>query len=164
MLRPRPIPATLNCNRSIMDNRSFPGHPDSGEPVLLRPIGRHEAGRVRAGIAALSDHSRYLRFFNGGQAMPEYVIQQLCDADGPKHIAGGTIYLASPGEPAIGGGHAIRKGTSCDAGLALAVLDDWQGKGLAWQGTGVARDWPGSYCAAWARCRCTATGRWSATG
>jgi hypothetical protein len=54
-----------------MDNRSLPGHPDSGEPVLAGLIGRHDAGRVRAGIAALSDHSRYLRFFNGGQAMPE---------------------------------------------------------------------------------------------
>ena len=119
-----------------MDNRSLPGHPDSGEPVLLRPIGRHEAGRVRAGIAALSDHSRYLRFFNGGQAMPEYVTKQLCDADGTKHIAGGAIDLASPGEPAIGAVHAIRKCTSCDAELALAVLDGLQGKGLA-------RLWPG---------------------
>jgi len=131
MLRPRHIPAMTHCNNSIMDNRSFPVHLDSGEPVLVRPIGRHDAGRMRAGIAALTDHSRYLRFFNGGQTMPECVIERLCDADGWKHIAWGAIDLASPGEPAIGAVHAIRKGTSCDAELALAVLDDWHGKGLA---------------------------------
>jgi GNAT superfamily N-acetyltransferase len=131
MLHPRPIPAMLRCNNSTMDNRNFPIHLDSGEAVLVRPIGRHDADRMRAGIAALSDHSRYLRFFNGGQTMPEHVIERLCDADGWKHVAWGAIDLSSPGEPAIGAVHAIRKGTSCDAELALAVLDDWHGKGLA---------------------------------
>jgi GNAT superfamily N-acetyltransferase len=86
----------LHCTSLFMDNRCFPVHPDSGEPVIAGPIGRHDPGRMRAGIAALSDHSRSLRFFNGGQAMTEYVIERLCDAE-----------------------------------LALAVLDDWQGKGRA---------------------------------
>ena len=102
MLCPRPIPAMLRCNNSTMDNRNFPIHLDSGEAVLVRPIGRHDADRMRAGIAALSDHSRYLRFFNGGQTMPEHVIERLCDADGWKHVAWGAIDLSSPGEPAIG--------------------------------------------------------------
>lgn len=70
-----------------MDIRNFPVHLDSGEAVLVRPIWRHDAGRMRAGIAALSDHSRYLRFFNGAQTMPEHVIERLCDADGWKHVA-----------------------------------------------------------------------------
>ena len=131
MLCPRPIPAMLRCNNSTMDNRSFPIHLDSGEAVLVRPIGRHDADRMRAGIAALSDHSRYLRFFNGGQTMPEHVIERLCDADGWKHVAWGAIDLSSPSEPAIGAVHAIRRGTSREAELALAVLDDWHGKGLA---------------------------------
>ncbi len=121
----------LRCNIADMDNRSFSVHLDSGEPVMLRPIGRHDADRMREGIAALSDHSRYLRFFNGSQTMPEHVIKRLCDADGWKHVAWGAIDLARPDQPAIGAVHAIRRGASRDAELALAVLDDWHGKGLA---------------------------------
>ncbi len=126
-----PIAAMLHCNNSTMDKRSFPVHLDSGEPVLLRPIGRHDMDRMRAGIAALSDHSRYLRFFNGSQTMPDHVVERLCDADGWKHVAWGALDLAGPGEPAIGAVHAIRKGASNQAELALAVLDSWHGKGLA---------------------------------
>ncbi len=121
----------LRCNNSTMDKRSFPVHLDSGEPVLLRPVGRDDMDRMRAGIAALSDHSRYLRFFNGSQTMPDHVVERLCDADGWKHIAWGALDLASPGEPAIGAVHAIRKGAGNEAELALAVLDTWHGKGLA---------------------------------
>jgi GNAT superfamily N-acetyltransferase len=121
----------LQCNITGMDNRSFSVHLDSGEPVLLRPISRRDAARMRDGIAALSDHSRYLRFFNGSQTMPDHVIERLCDADGWKHVAWGAIDLSSPEQPAIGAVHAIRRGASCDAELALAVLDDWHGKGLA---------------------------------
>ena len=131
MRSPCPIAAMLQCNISAMETRSFSVHLDSGEAVLVRPIGRHDAGRMRAGIAALSDHSRYLRFFNGSQTMPEHVIERLCDADGWKHIAWGAIDLAGDGQPAIGAAHAIRRGASREAELALAVLDDWHGKGLA---------------------------------
>ena len=94
MLRPRPIPAMLRRNNSTMDNRNFPVHLDSGEAVLVRPIGRHDADRMRAGIAALSDHSRYLRFFNGGQTIPDHVVEKLCDADGvdPDKFCGIACY------------------------------------------------------------------------
>lgn len=121
----------LQCNITGMENPCFPVHLDSGEPVQLRPIGRDDSDRMKAGIAALSDHSRYLRFFNGSQTLPDHVIERLCDADGWKHIAWGAIDLEAPGQPAIGAVHAIRRGTTSEAELALAVLDAWHGKGLA---------------------------------
>jgi len=55
MLRPRPTPVMLRRNKPVMGSRSFPAHLDSGEPVLGRPVGRHDAGRMRAGIAVLDD-------------------------------------------------------------------------------------------------------------
>jgi RimJ/RimL family protein N-acetyltransferase len=131
MLQPCPIAAMLQCNITGMENPCFPVHLDSGEPVQLRPIGRHDTGRMKAGIAALSDHSRYLRFFSGSQTLPDHVIERLCDADGWKHIAWGAIDVAAPSQPAIGAVHAIRRGSTSEAELALAVLDDWHGKGLA---------------------------------
>ncbi len=131
MLQPCRIAAMLHCNISGMENRSFSILLDSGEPVQLRPIRPHDAGRMRAGIAALSDHSRYLRFFNGSQTMPEHVVERLCDADGWKHIAWGALDLGSADQPAIGAVHAIRRGASSEAELALAVIDSWHGKGVA---------------------------------
>lgn len=131
MPEPCPITAMLQCNIADMENPCFPVLLDSGEPVQLRPIGRHDTGRMKAGIAALSDHSRYLRFFNGSQTLPDHVIERLCDADGWKHIAWGAIDLEAPCQPAIGAVHAIRRGATSEAELALAVLDAWHGKGLA---------------------------------
>ncbi len=131
MLEPCPIAAMLQCNIARMEHPSFPVQLDSGESVQLRPIGPRDTGRMKAGIAALSDHSRYLRFFNGSQTLPDHVIERLCDADGWKHIAWGAIDHAAPGQPAIGAVHAIRRGASNEAELALAVLDAWHGKGLA---------------------------------
>lgn len=103
----------------------------SGEPVLLRPIGPQDAARLRDGIAQLSDHSRYLRFFTGARTMPQAVLDRLVDVDGYRHIAWGALDLARPGSPAIGAAHAIRKAGTPEAELALGVLDAFHGKGLA---------------------------------
>ncbi len=103
----------------------------SGEPVLLRPIGPQDATRLREGIAQLSDHSRYLRFFTGARTMPQAVLDRLVDVDGHRHIAWGALDLSRPGLPAIGAGHAIRKQGTTEAELALAVLDAYHGKGVA---------------------------------
>ncbi|WP_353255546.1 GNAT family N-acetyltransferase [Hyphomonas sp.] len=114
-----------------MKDRSVIVQLDSGETVCLRPVRREDNARLRAGIAALSDHSRYLRFFTGARTVPDDVVSRLCDADGSDHVAWGAIDLEAPGQPAIGVVHAIRRSGSNEADLALAVLDDWHGKGIA---------------------------------
>lgn len=103
----------------------------SGERVLLRPIGPHDRARLRDGIAAMSDHSRYLRFFTGSRTIPDAVIDRLVDVDGDRHIAWGAIDLGAVGQPAIAAAHAIRKGNLPEADLALGVLDAYHAKGLA---------------------------------
>ena len=114
-----------------MKDRSITGQLDSGETVRLWPVRREDNARLRAGIAAPSDHSRYLRFFTGAPTWPGDVLERLCDGDGSDHVAWGAIDIEAPGQPAVGAVHAIRRSDSNEADLAMAVLDDWHGKGIA---------------------------------
>ena len=114
-----------------MSDRSLTTRLASGEPVLLRPVGQQDANRLREGIAAMSDRSRYLRFFTGARTIPDAIMNRLVDVDGQRHIAWGAIDLASADLPAIGVVRAIRKGDSPEADLALGVLDAFHSKGLA---------------------------------
>lgn len=126
-----PNPAYVAPHHKAMNERSLTLQLEGGEPVQLRPIQPQDTARMRDGIAALSDHSRYLRFFNGARTMPDHVVERLCNVDGWKQIAWGALDLQTPGQPAIGAVRAVRKGATDVADLALAVLDSWHSKGIA---------------------------------
>ncbi len=125
------ILAIVHCTIPLMSERCLTTRLATGERILLRPVGRHDRARLRDGIAAMSDHSRYLRFFTGARTIPDEVIDRLVDVDGQRHIAWGAIDLGAPGQPAIGVVHAIRKGNLPEADLALGVLDAHHAKGIA---------------------------------
>ena len=114
-----------------MDSIGISTHLQTGEPVLLRPIGRQDRAREVEVISRLSPHSRYLRFFTGAATMPDRVIDQLVNTDGYNHIAWGALELAAPGAPLMGVVRAIRRGNSNEADLALGVLDAHHSKGIA---------------------------------
>ncbi|TSB04734.1 GNAT family N-acetyltransferase [Sphingorhabdus contaminans] len=103
-----------------------------GRPVLLRPIRPSDLDLIREGIIEMSDHARYLRFFSTFKEPPESVVQRLGSVDGHLHIGWGARLLDGKECPAIGAVHAIRENAeSPDAELAIAVLDEYQGYGLA---------------------------------
>lgn len=103
-----------------------------GRCVLLRPIRPSDLDLIREGIIEMSDQARYLRFFSTFKEPPEAVVQSLGSVDGHLHIGWGALLLDGDECPAIGAVHAIReKAESPDAELAIAVLDDYQGYGLA---------------------------------
>ena len=80
----------------------------------------------------MSDRARYLRFFSAFREPPESVVKQLGAVDGHDHIAWGAILLDGKHYPPVGAAHAIRSKTHAATGeLAIAVLDDYQGQGLA---------------------------------
>ena len=91
---------------------------------------------MREGIRQLSPRSRYLRFFTGGASPPDWVIDRLLDADGHHHLAWGAIDTSDDPDrtigPAIGAVHAFRPDdlSGC-AEFSVAVLDEWQGRGVA---------------------------------
>ena len=105
---------------------------NDGTPICLRAIRPSDEARIREGIASMSPHSRYLRFFSPAPAMSDAVVERLAGVDGHDHIGWGAIRADCPGEPAIGAVHAVRHEGGSRAGeYSVAVLDAFQGKGLA---------------------------------
>jgi ribosomal protein S18 acetylase RimI-like enzyme len=100
-----------------------------GRPVCLRTIRPSDEARIRNGIADMSDRSRYSRFFSAFREPPESIVKRLSAVD---HIGWGAILLDGKEYPPIAAAHAIRSDDDPSLGeLAIAVLDDYQGLGLA---------------------------------
>lgn len=105
---------------------------NDGTAICLRTIRPEDEERIRDGIAKLSTESRYLRFFSPAPALPDAVVHRLADVDGHDHIAWGALCIDCPGHPAIGAVHAVRYCHDGWAGeFSIAVLDEFQGRGLA---------------------------------
>jgi GNAT superfamily N-acetyltransferase len=103
-----------------------------GRPVCLRTIRPSDEQRIRDGIADMSDRSRYLRFFSAFREPPETIVKRLSAVDGHDHIGWGAILLDGKDYPPIAAVHAIRSDSDAETGeLAIAVLDEYQGCGLA---------------------------------
>ena len=103
-----------------------------GRAVCLRTIRPSDEARIRDGISEMSDRSRYLRFFSAFREPPDSIVKRLSAVDGHDHIGWGAILLDGEDYPPIAAAHAIRSDTDPGSGeLAIAVLDDYQGLGLA---------------------------------
>jgi GNAT superfamily N-acetyltransferase len=103
-----------------------------GRAICLRTIRPSDEARIRDGIAEMSDRSRYLRFFSAFREPPESVVKRLSAVDGHDHIGWGAILLDGDAYPPIAAAHAIRLEDDETRGeLAIAVLDEYQGVGLA---------------------------------
>jgi GNAT superfamily N-acetyltransferase len=104
---------------------------EDGSAVCIRTIEPDDEARMRAGIARMSPHSRYMRFFTGLRVPPDSVIDRLIEADGYRHIAWGAIAMDRPGQPAAGAVHAYRSQDDDEcAEFSVAIVDDYHGLGL----------------------------------
>jgi len=120
--RPRPAHMLCEIETRLSDGRA----------VCLRTIRPSDEARIRNGIAAMSDRSRYLRFFSAFRTAPESIVKRLSAVDGHDHIGWGAILLDGAEYPPIGAAHVIRSDDISEHGeLAIAVLDQYQGFGLA---------------------------------
>lgn len=103
-----------------------------GRAVCLRTIRPSDEARIREGITEMSERSRYLRFFSAFREPPESIVKRLSAVDGHDHIGWGAILLKGEKYPPIAAAHAIRSEEIPSQGeLAIAVLDEYQGLGLA---------------------------------
>jgi GNAT superfamily N-acetyltransferase len=103
-----------------------------GTEVCLRTIRPSDEERLRDGIRALSDQSRYLRFFSAFREPPPDIVRKLVAVDGHDHIGWGAIRTDLDEPLAIGAAHAIRSNEDPAKGeLAVALLDDYHRLGLA---------------------------------
>jgi RimJ/RimL family protein N-acetyltransferase len=97
-----------------------------GSQVLIRPITPDDRTLLSTAFAGLSDHSRYLRFQVPMPELSERQLDYLTMVDHHDHEA--LIALAEAGE-AVGVARFVRVEREV-AECAIAVADDWQGRGL----------------------------------
>jgi GNAT superfamily N-acetyltransferase len=104
-----------------------------GRRVTLRTVRPDDAQRMQAALRGMSAQSRYARFMSALRELTPQMLDRATrpdagrelqlvavDGDGAQQtIVGGARYAAAPG--------------SRDCEFALAVVDDWQGQGLARQ-------------------------------
>ncbi|WP_420991669.1 GNAT family N-acetyltransferase [Cupriavidus sp. 30B13] len=97
-----------------------------GERVVVRAVRAADAARERAFVQALSRESRYYRFLTGGQVADDVIRRFVHDEDGLALVV--TVDVA--GEPVIvaNGNYVVTAAGVAE--FAVAVADDWQGKGL----------------------------------
>lgn len=121
-----------SVNSSLTDKAEIETRLTDGRRINLRPIRPSDQTRIRDGIIEMSDHARYLRFFSTFREPPEGIVRRLGAVDGHMHIGWGALLMEEDDHPAMGAAHAIRtEADSPNAELAVAVLDEYQGLGLA---------------------------------
>lgn len=112
-----------------------------GTPIGFRLARPQDREALIEGYAKLSQRSRYLRFFTASKQLSPALIQSLTTVDTTDRVAVIAHRVADDQSP-IGVVRWIRSADRPhEADVALTVIDDWQGRGvaaLAWQ---VAVDW-----------------------
>lgn len=100
-----------------------------GDRVLIRPMGKEDAALERAFIERLSPASRWYRFLGQIRASDD-VIRRLTDIDYRRDMAFIALRHEAGEKREIGVSRFCLSddGTSCEC--AVAVSDEWQGKGL----------------------------------
>jgi GNAT superfamily N-acetyltransferase len=102
-----------------------------GAPVLLRQIATDDKARLRAAMALLSPHTRYLRFHAPVVELSPARLQFLTEVDQVDHVAWVALDEADPAQPIVGVGRWVRFADQpAIAESALTVLDAWQGRGI----------------------------------
>jgi RimJ/RimL family protein N-acetyltransferase len=100
-----------------------------GSHARLRTIRGDDREVIRRGFEALSDDSRYKRFFSPMSRLSEAQITYLTDVDHHDHEA--VIAESDDGEP-MGVARFVRTDPDADvAEVAVTVIDSWQGRGVA---------------------------------
>jgi ribosomal protein S18 acetylase RimI-like enzyme len=106
---------------------------EDGRAVCFRPLNANDAPLIEAGISALSDRSRYLRFFSGFKHAPKAVLDLLTNFDDDHHLAWGAVDMSLDHKPAVAAAHIIRTDSLPNnrGDFAVAVLDDYHNQGIA---------------------------------
>ena len=99
-----------------------------GSEVLVRPIRPEDKGALAAGLARMSEQSRYQRFLTTTEQFSEAQLRYLTEVDHHDHEAL-IAFDADTGE-GVGVARFVRLADGTSAEAAITVVDDWQGKGL----------------------------------
>jgi GNAT superfamily N-acetyltransferase len=101
-----------------------------GARVTLRPIAPEDKPLIAASFERLSEESRYRRFFTSKKELSAAELDYLVDVDHSDHEA--IIAVDQLSGEAVGVARYVRSNDDAEvADVAVTVIDDWQGRGLA---------------------------------
>lgn len=104
--------------------------PRGGE-VVFRPIRPEDAEMEQEFVRGLSDDSRYYRFMDALRELPRSLLVRFTQLDYQREMAIVAIHTEADGrERQVAVARYITNPDSESCEFALAVADDWQGKGL----------------------------------
>lgn len=102
-----------------------------GDRVLIRPVLPSDKEELEEGFTRLSQESRYFRFFSHLDRLTTEQLRYLTEIDYHDHFALAAFALDEPDHPGIGVARYVRSpNTDADAELAVAVIDDYHGRGV----------------------------------
>ncbi len=102
-----------------------------GRTVIVRPIRRDDAGRVREFLTGLSGDSRYMRFQKWVHAPSDKLVHFLTDVDYDRHLALVCVARGGDRDEIVGEARYVANpdGRSCELGIVIA--DAWHKSGIA---------------------------------
>jgi GNAT superfamily N-acetyltransferase len=99
-----------------------------GAVVHVRPIEPEDKELLRAGFERLSPESRYRRFLHSVSHLTDADLAYFTEVDHHDHEA--LVAVGPHGSELVGVARYIRLDDPDTAEVAIAVLDDWQGRGV----------------------------------
>ena len=97
-----------------------------GSTLYMRPVRPDDKGAIASGFQQLSPESRYRRFFTAMSRLSDADLRYLTEVDHHDHEA--IIGFDADGGP-VGVARYVRVEKPDEAEVAVAVIDDWQGRG-----------------------------------
>jgi GNAT superfamily N-acetyltransferase len=102
-----------------------------GTRIVVRPILPEDKDRLRDGFARLSAQSRHRRFLTAVDHLSDEQVRYLTEVDYADHMAWVAMDPSQPEHPGVGVARYVRlPGEPTVAEAAVAVLDDYQGRGI----------------------------------
>ncbi len=112
-----PYPSRFETGETLRD----------GTQIALRPVRPEDAAMEQAFVKAMSEESRYTRFFNPTRSLAPRLLARLTQLDYERELA--LLALHEGGMVGVARYSPNADGTSCE--FAVAIADAWHGRGVA---------------------------------
>jgi acetyltransferase len=101
-----------------------------GQPFFIRPIRPSDADLLIEHFHSLSSQSRYMRFFSPLKELSRDMLIKLTQIDYDREIALVALLEQNDRQAMVGVSRVILFPDQTQAEFAIAISDDWQGKGI----------------------------------
>lgn len=102
-----------------------------GSEITVRAIRVEDADKLQAAIRALSPESRYSRFFSPLRELPPELLDRATHPDASRELQLVAVVGSASAEEIVAGARYAATTTDGDCEFAVAVVDEWHGRGLA---------------------------------